>query len=336
MNLDKVLIIAEAGVNHNGSLELAKKMIEVAKDSGADIVKFQTFKAENLVTKLAKKASYQIKNIDLDDSQFTMLKNLEITYDNHIELINYSNLVGIQFLSTGFDLESLTFLNSLNPPFFKIPSGEITNYPYLRLISTFKRPIILSTGMSTLQDISNAIKVLIEGGIKLDDIIVLHCNTDYPTPFSDVNLLAMKTICETFSVSIGYSDHTSGIEVSLAAVALGAKVIEKHFTLDKYMDGPDHKASLNPSELKMMVMGIRNIEIAMGSNKKHPTPSETKNINVVRKSIIASKRINKGDIFSEENLTTKRPGTGLSPMIWNNIIGKQAIRDFEIDDLIEI
>ncbi|MDZ4726916.1 MAG: N-acetylneuraminate synthase [Leptospira sp.] len=336
MKFDKVLIIAEAGVNHNGDLNLAKSMIDIAAEAGADVVKFQTFKAENIVTKSALKAEYQIKNTGSDDSQFAMLKNLEISFEDHKVLIEHCKLRNIKFLSTGFDLESLNFLNTLNFPFFKIPSGEITNYPYLEKISEFNKPVILSTGMSNMEEIHSAIEVLISKGLKKADLVVLHCNTDYPTPFSDVNLRAMKTIAEKFSVKIGYSDHTPGIEISLAAVALGAVVIEKHFTLDKEMTGPDHKASLDPNELKSLVKGIRNIESALGSSIKQASQSEMKNIPIVRKSIVAAKNIKKGEKFTETNLTTKRPASGINPMMWPEVIGQISLRDYEVDDFIEL
>lgn len=328
-----VYIIAEAGVNHNGKLEIAKKLVDSAKAAGADCVKFQTFKAEKLVSKNAAKAEYQ-KETTGDSSQQEMLKKLELSYDEFIELKKYCDKVGITFLSTPFDSESVDFLNSLDMPFWKIPSGEVTNYPYLVKLAKTHKPVIMSTGMCDLNEIDAAINVLKENGA--GEITVLHCNTEYPTPFTDVNLKAMVSMKETFDVKVGYSDHTKGIEVPIAAVALGATVIEKHFTLDKNMEGPDHKASLEPYELKAMVDAIRNIEKALGTGKKTPTPSETKNKAVARKSIVAACDIKKGETFTEENLTVKRPGTGLSPMFWNEIIGTTAKRDYSLDEMIDI
>lgn len=328
-----VYIIAEAGVNHNGKVELAKKLVDSAKAAGADCVKFQTFKAEKLVSKDAAKAEYQ-KETTGDSSQQEMLKKLELSYDEFIELKKYCDKVGITFLSTPFDSESVDFLNSLDMPFWKIPSGEVTNYPYLVKLAKTHKPVIMSTGMCDLNEIDAAINVLKENGA--GEITVLHCNTEYPTPFTDVNLKAMVSMKEAFDVKVGYSDHTKGIEVPIAAVALGATVIEKHFTLDKNMEGPDHKASLEPYELKAMVDAIRNIEKALGTGKKTPTPSETKNKAVARKSIVAACDIKKGETFTEENLTVKRPGTGLSPMFWNEIIGTTAKRDYSLDEMIDI
>ena len=303
------LIIAEAGVNHNGSLELAKRLIDAAADAGVDYVKFQTFKAENLVTKSAKQAEYQKKNIgDGDDSQYQMLKNLELSLVDHEVLIGYCKQKGVRFFSTAFDLESIDYLASLNLPLWKIPSGEIINYPYLRKIARQGQTVILSTGMCDMTDIKNALDILIKFGLIKDQITILHCNTEYPTPFEDVNLRAMLTIKEAFGIKVGYSDHTRGIEVPIAAVALGAEVIEKHFTLDRNLPGPDHKASLEPDELKAMVRAIRNIEQAMGDGEKKVTVSEGKNIAIARKSIVAAHPIKKGEILSEENLTVKRPG----------------------------
>lgn len=332
------IIIAEAGVNHNGNLELAKRLIEAAAKAGADYVKFQTFKASKMVSKNAKKADYQNKNIsDGDDSQYAMLKQLEMPEDWHAELIAYADKNNIKFLSTGFDEESIDFLDRLGSPFFKIPSGEITNKPYLRHISGKGKPVILSTGMANMEEIKAAIKVLIENGVPKNKITVLHCNTEYPTPMEDVNLLAMTTLKNILGIKVGYSDHTQGIEVPIAAVALGANVIEKHFTLDRNMPGPDHKASLEPEELKAMVEAIRNIEKAVGgSGIKEPSPSELKNIAVARKSIVANCSIKKGELFTEQNLTVKRPGNGISPMLWDEILGLNAIKDFEPDDLIVI
>lgn len=334
---DKVLIIAEAGVNHNGSLEIAKRLVDEASSAGVDIIKFQTFKAEKLVSKSAKQADYQKKNIGKrEESQYAMLKKLELSNEQHEELIAYCNLKNIRFFSTAFDMDSIDYLHSLKLGLWKIPSGEITNYPYLKKIASYKEPIILSTGMCELTDIENAINVLVTNGVSKDTITVLHCNTEYPTPMEDVNLKAMLEIKEKFGVKIGYSDHTEGIEVPIAAVALGATVIEKHFTLDKNMEGPDHKASLEPSELKAMVKSIRNIEQALGTGHKTISESERKNIEIARKSIVAAKDIKEGEIFTEENLTIKRPGNGISPMEWENIIGKVAKRDFQEEELIEL
>ena len=335
--MDKVIIIAEAGVNHNGSIVLAKKLIDAATFSGADYVKFQSFKTEQLVSRHARQADYQQNNIvDSDNSQFTMLKKLELSHIQHIELISYCKEKGIKFLSTAFDNESISFLASLKLGIWKIPSGEITNYPYLKQIALLNEPVILSTGMCNMSDIENALSVLIKFGLQKNQISILHCNTEYPTPMEDVNLRAMISIAEKFGVNIGYSDHTIGIEVPIAAVALGAKIIEKHFTLDKNMEGPDHKASIEPSELRKMVDSIRNIEKALGSKKKIITDSERKNINAARKSIVASTVINEGDEFSEFNLTVKRPGTGLTPMLWDKIIGQKSKKNYNPDDLIEI
>lgn len=331
------LIIAEAGVNHNDSLELAKRLIDAAADAGVDYVKFQTFKAENLVTKSAKQAEYQKKNIgDGDDSQYQMLKNLELSLVDHEVLIGYCKQKGVRFFSTAFDLESIDYLASLNLPLWKIPSGEIINYPYLRKIARQGQTVILSTGMCDMTDIKNALDILIKFGLIKDQITILHCNTEYPTPFEDVNLRAMLTIKEAFGIKVGYSDHTRGIEVPIAAVALGAEVIEKHFTLDRNLPGPDHKASLEPDELKAMVRAIRNIEQAMGDGEKKVTVSEGKNIAIARKSIVAAHPIKKGEILSEENLTVKRPGIGISPMQWDEIVGTIAIRDYNEDELIEL
>lgn len=330
-----VLIIAEAGVNHNGSMELAKRMIDAAADAGVDYVKFQTFKAANLVTKEAKQAEYQQRNAQ-DDSQYAMLKKLELSQEQHYELIDYCKQRGVRFLSTAFDFESVDFLHSLNLGVWKIPSGEITNYPYLKKIAQYGEPVILSTGMSTNEDIDAAIKALCDNGLKRDQITLLHCNTEYPTPMKDVNLRAMETMRERFNVTVGYSDHTPGIEVPIAVVALGAEVIEKHFTLDKSLPGPDHKASLEPQELKAMVSAIRNIEQALGDGEKHVSESERKNMPIARKSIVAARDIKQGELLTEDNLTTKRPGSGISPMRWEEVIGTKAIRDFKTDELIEL
>lgn len=333
--MERTVIIAEAGVNHNGQIDLAKKLVDVASEAGVDYVKFQTFKASNLTSKSAEKAIYQKKNTnDSTESQLNMLKKLELTKDMHYELIGYCKEKGVKFLSTGFDLESIDFLNDLGIEFFKIPSGEITNLPYLRKIGGLGRPIVLSTGMADVEEISNAIEALTNAGAKKANITVLHCNTEYPTPMMDVNLRAMESIGKKFGVSVGYSDHTLGIEVPIAAVAMGAKVIEKHFTLNRNMDGPDHKASLEPEELKTMVRSIRNIELALGSNEKKPSQSESRNKTIARKSIVALREIKKGEVFTEENLTIKRPGNGISPMKWDEIIGTKAARDYHEDELI--
>lgn len=331
-------IIAEAGVNHNGDFELAKRLISVAAEAGADFVKFQTFKANKIVSKSAKKAVYQERNInDGDDSQYAMLKKLEMPEEWHLKLIQYAQEQGIQFLSTGFDLESIDFLDQLGSPLFKIPSGEITNKPYLRHIAQKGKPVILSTGMANMEEIKAALDVLTKNGIAKENITILHCNTEYPTPMEDVNLKAMNSIGDLLGVKIGYSDHTQGIEVPIAAIALGATVIEKHFTLDRNLPGPDHKASLEPDELKAMVEAIRNIEKAIsGNGTKEPSNSEQKNIAVARKSIVAARSIRKGELFTAKNLTVKRPGNGISPMQWDDILGKTAKRDFVEDDLIEV
>lgn len=335
--MSKTLIIAEAGVNHNGSIDLAKQLIDAAKEAGADYVKFQTFKAENLVTKTSKQAEYQKRNAgQTDDRQLTMLKKLELSDEAHHELIAYSKLKGIRFLSTPFDMESIDFVHKLGIDLFKVASGEITNLPFLRKIASYDMPVILSTGMCNLGDIEAALYALTSAGLASEKISILHCNTEYPTSWNDVNLKAMVTIGHAFNVNIGYSDHTEGIEVPIAAVAMGATIIEKHFTLDRSMPGPDHKASLEPNELTRMVKSIRNIEVAIGDGVKRVTESEAKNIPIARKSIIASVEIKKGEAFTDQNLTAKRPGTGISPMLWDNVIGKIAKRDFDRDDLIEL
>ncbi len=332
--MKKIFIIAEAGVNHNGSLETAMQLIDAAVKAGADAVKFQTFKAENLVCKDAEKASYQMETTDREESQLAMLKKLELTSDMHEQLMSYCREKEIMFLSTPFDMDSLHYLVGCGMPIVKVPSGEITNYPLLREVGKTERSVILSTGMSTLDEVKAAIAVLRENGAR--EITVLHCNTEYPTPYADVNLKAMLTLKDELGVSVGYSDHTEGIVVPVAAAALGATVIEKHFTLDKTMEGPDHKASLEPGELREMVSAIRNIEMALGDGRKEPSQSEQKNIAVARKSIVAKRDIAMGEVFSEDNLATKRPGTGISPMNWNEIIGKKAKRGFQTDELIEI
>lgn len=329
-----VFIIAEAGVNHNGSLRLAKQLIDVAVDCGVDAVKFQTFKASELVTTVAQQATYQTKNTGKQECQFDMLQRLELSEADHQDLLTYCTHKNIEFMSTPFDLLSVNFLNLLGVKRFKIPSGEITNYPYLKMIGGFNKDIILSTGMANLGEIEAALSILIEAGTPKDKITILHATTDYPTQMSDVNLIAMQTIAQAFKVKVGYSDHTSGIEVPTAAVALGASVIEKHFTLDKNMRGPDHKASLEPHELKAMVKAIRNVEVALGDGIKRPSENEVKNISVARKSLVAACDIKLGEAFSEQNLAVKRPGTGLSPMSWNQVVGQKATRDYKVDDLI--
>ncbi len=332
--MKRVFIIAEAGVNHNGSLEIAKKLIDVASEAGADAVKFQTFKAEKLVSKQAQKAAYQKETTDQSESQFDMIKKLELDLKTHEALMAYCKTKNIMFLSTPFDHDSIELLNKLGVEIFKIPSGEITNLPYLKHIGTLNKKIILSTGMADIGEIEDALDVLISSGTKKENITVLHANTMYPTPMEDVNLKAMVTIGKTFDVAFGYSDHTLGIEVDIAAVAMGACCVEKHFTLDKTMEGPDHKASLEPDELKAMVKAIRNIELALGSSVKKTSKSEIPNMNVARKSIVAKTDIKKGEILDESNLTIKRPGNGISPMRWNEIVGTIAIKNYKEDELI--
>ena len=333
---NKILIIAEAGVNHNGDLGTAKKLIEAASDCGADLIKFQTFNSKLITTNYTPKANYQNKNVDNSFSQLEMLKRLELSKDAHNELIEYCKKLGIGFFTTAFDIDSIKYVKSLNLSFFKIPSGEITNKLYLEEIGNIGKPLLLSTGMSTLGEIESALNILEIGGVKRRDIFVLHCNTEYPTPMKDVNLLAMNTIGNSLGVNIGYSDHTKGIEVAIAASALGAMVIEKHLTLDQKQSGPDHNASTEPAEFLQMVRAIRNIENALGSKIKKPTESEIKNIPFIRKSIVAKKSIEKGEIFSINNITTKRPGNGISPMMWDNVIGRVASKTFDKDELIEI
>lgn len=331
----KVLIIAEAGVNHNGSLELAKKLVDAAAYAGADIVKFQTFKTENLVSQIARKADYQIQNTgNSSESQFEMIKKLELDITSHHILIAHCQQKNIIFLSSAFDLVSVDELINLGVEIFKIPSGEIDNLPYLRKIGSYNKQIILSTGMSTLSDIENALEILTCAGTERNKITILHCNTEYPTPMVDVNLHAMLTIRDAFKLPIGYSDHTLGIEIPVAAVALGATVIEKHFTLDKTMFGPDHKASLEPGELKAMVEAIRNIELALGDGIKKLSNSEAKNKQIARKSIVAASPIKHGELFTSKNLTIKRPGSGVSPLQWDSMIGSSALKDYNIDELI--
>lgn len=329
-----VFIIAEAGVNHNGSIKLAKKLIDIACDAKADAVKFQTFKTENLVSKNAEKAEYQKQTTGRRETQFDMIKKLELDADVHRELMEYCKKKDIIFLSTPFDSDSIDLLEELGLETFKIPSGEITNLPYLRAIGKLNKDVILSTGMSEMSEIEDALEILIQAGTQKENITILHANTEYPTPMEDVNLKAMVTIGKTFGVDYGYSDHTLGIEIDIAAVAMGAKVIEKHFTIDKTMEGPDHKASLEPAELKAMVLAIRNIEKALGDGVKKPSKSEKPNIKIARKSIVACRCIKKGEVLSESNLGTKRPGVGISPMRWDDIIGTVALKDYETDELL--
>lgn len=334
MKKNKTFIIAEAGVNHNGSFELAKQLVDKAVWAGADCIKFQTFNSKNLVSKNAQKAEYQKKTTDSSESQLEMLKKLELSKEEFIELRDYCNQKGIMFLSTPFDLESIDFLASIGVKTWKIPSGEITNYPFLRAIGKRKESVIMSTGMCTLDEVRDAIKVLKDFGTT--DITLLHCTTEYPAPYDSVNLNAMLTLQNEFAFKVGYSDHTNGIEIPVAAVAMGATVIEKHFTLDKNMEGPDHKASLEPDELKQMVQSIKNVDAALGDGAKQPSDVEKKNIAIARKSIVAACDIKKGEMFTEENLTAKRPGNGISPMNWAEVLGKIAKRDFSEDELIEL
>lgn len=337
MILDQVLIIAEAGVNHNGDMDKAIELITVAADAGADVVKFQTFKADNIVSKTAKKATYQFENIGNDDNnQYAMLKSLELSDEDHSRLIDECKKKGIQFLSTAFDTDGIDFLATFDLPFFKSPSGEITNYPYLKRLAEKRKPVMLSTGMADMDEVKAAVRVLTDHGLSKELITVLHCNTEYPTPMEDVNLKAMQTIGEELGVQIGYSDHTLGIEVPISAVAIGAKVIEKHFTLDRNLLGPDHRASLEPDELKEMVKAIRNIEKAIsGSGKKDPSPSEIKNLEVARKSIHTSRSIKAGEIVKEDDIIALRPGNGISPMEWKNVIGKKLKRAYSATEMLE-
>jgi len=329
-----VFIIAEAGVNHNGSIDLAKKLIDVASASGADAVKFQTFKADNLATKKAQKAIYQKENTDKKESQFDMLKKLEFDIEAHKELISYCSNKKIIFLSSPFDHESIELLNDLGLEILKIPSGEITNLPYLRQIGKLNKKIILSTGMSNIDEVKSALNILINSGTKKNNITVLHANTEYPTPMEDVNLKAMVKIGKELDVKVGYSDHTLGIEVDIAAVAMGASCIEKHFTLDSKMKGPDHKASLEPHHLEAMVKAIRNIELAIGDGIKKISKSEMQNIKIIRKSIVAKTKIKKGEVLNEKNIIVKRPGNGISPMKWDDVLGTKATKDYNEDELI--
>ena len=334
LKFNEVFIIAEAGVNHNGSIDLAKKLIDVASSSGANAIKFQTFKAENLATKSAEKANYQKETTNQEETQFNMLKKLELSKEMHLELISYSKDKDIKFLSSPFDQESIELLKDLDLEIFKIPSGEITNLPYLRNIGKLNKKIILSTGMSNIDEVKNALDILVNSGTNKNDVLILHANTQYPTPMEDVNLRAMVSIGKKLNVDYGYSDHTLGIEVDIAAVAMGASCIEKHLTLDCDMEGPDHKASLEPIQFKKMVEAIRNIELALGSSIKKASKSEMQNIDIVRKSIVAKKKIKKGDVLNENNITVKRPGKGISPMKWDEVLGTKALKDYQEDDLI--
>lgn len=332
--MSKIFIIAEAGVNHNGNIETARKLVDVAVEAGADAVKFQTFRAENLVRRDARKADYQMETTDQAESQFDMLKKLELTPEMHEQLIEYCRQKGIMFLSTPFDIDSLHYLMGLGVDIIKLPSGEITNYLLLREAGRTGKRVILSSGMSTLNEVREAVQILKCNGSS--DVTVLHCNTEYPTPYADVNLRAMLTLKEELNIPTGYSDHTQGIEIPIAAAAMGAVVIEKHFTLDKNMEGPDHRASLEPDELEAMIRAIRNIESALGDGQKEPSESEKRNIGIVRKSIVAKYDIEAGELFTEDNLTTKRPGTGMSPMQWDHVIGQRAKRKFQADELVEL
>ena len=334
--MSRTLIIAEAGVNHNGSLDMAKTLIEKAAEAGVDYVKFQTFKSEKLVSRYATKAEYQKANTQGDDSQLKMLQQLELSHEDHLQLIEHCNRCGVKFLSTAFDLDSIDFLSSLNLDLWKIPSGEITNLPYLRRIAQKGGQVIMSTGMCTVEDIESAVNVLTNNGTPRENITLLHCNTEYPTPWGDVNLRAMHDIAQRFNLAVGYSDHTQGIEVPIAAVALGATVIEKHFTLDNNLPGPDHKASLEPQQLKAMVDAIRHIELSLGNGVKQISESERKNITIARKSIVAATHISKGELLTEDNLTVKRPGGGISPMQWDEVIGTTATRDYLPDEMISL
>ncbi len=328
------LIIAEAGVNHNGNIDLAKQLIDAAVEAGVDIVKFQTFKAKNVASKKAEKASYQKERTSISESQLSMLEKLELTEAHHVELINYCQHKKIEFLSTPFDLDSIKLLQELGITIGKIPSGEITNLPYLEEMAKAFPELIVSTGMCTLEEIKEALAVLLDSGAKKEYITILHCNTEYPTPMEDVNLLAMQTIKEELGIKVGYSDHTNGIEVPIAAVALGATIIEKHFTLNRNMEGPDHKASLEPVELKQMAVAIRNIENALGNGVKTPSPSETKNIAIARKSLVAAYSLPAGKIIEQKDVKIKRPGTGISPMRIANYLGKRLTRPVEEDQVL--
>ncbi len=334
--MSKVVIIAEAGVNHNGSFEMACRLADEAKRAGADYVKFQTGIPENVISVRAEQAEYQKHNTGTSESQLDMVRKIMLRPDDFKPLKEYCDSIGIRFLSTPFDLDSIDILKPLEMDLWKIPSGEITNLPYLRKIASMGQPVVMSTGMSRLGEVDDAVGVLLDGGLTLDMITLLHCNTEYPTPYTDVNLRAMLTLRDAIGCRVGYSDHTLGIEVPVAAVAMGAEVIEKHFTLDKTLPGPDHMASLEPAELKAMVSAIRHTEAALGSGRKDVSPSERKNIAIARKSIIAARPISKGERFSHDNLTVKRPGNGISPMLWDTVVGLEAPRDFEPDELIEL
>lgn len=333
---DSVFIIAEAGVNHNGSFEIAKKLVDVAAEAGANAIKFQTFDATKVASRAAEKADYQKMETFKNESQLDMLKKLELSKPDHLKLINYCKQKNIMFMSTAFDLDSVEFLKNLKLSVYKIPSGEITNLPYLEEMAKINGKLIVSTGMSNFLEIKNALNILLKNGMKKNRITLLHCNTEYPTPYEDVNLHAMVSIKNKFKTNVGYSDHTKGIEVAIAAVALGATVIEKHFTLDRTMDGPDHKASLEPHELRQMVQAIRNIERSLGSSTKKASKSEKKNISIARKSIVAARNIRAGEKLTAKNMTTKRPGNGISPMKWYKVLNKTAKKNFKEDDLIEI
>lgn len=334
--MDKVIIIAEAGVNHNGSIDLAKKLVDKAKEAGADYVKFQTARPEKVISTFAPQAEYQKKNTGKVESQLDMARRIVLALEDFRELKTYCDQVGIKFMSTPFDPDSIDLLVDIGMDYMKVPSGELTNLPYLRRIARCGLPVIMSTGMCRIGEVEAALGVLLDGGLRREDIILLHCNTEYPTPFEDVNLKAMLTLGQAFGVRVGYSDHTRGIEVPIAAVALGACVIEKHFTLDHNLPGPDHVASLEPDELKKMVDSIRNIEKALGDGLKVVSPSEEKNIRIARRSIVAARDIHKGELLTEDNLTVKRPGDGVSPMLWDSVIGTPAKRDFVYDEPIEI
>lgn len=336
MTHPRILIIAEAGVNHNGDLEMAKRLVEMAAAAGADMVKFQTFSADRLATRDARKANYQAETTDPSESQYSMLKRLELSDEMHVALMKHCREHGIVFFSTGFDIQSVDYLNALGIEDIKIPSGELTNLPYLRHVGSLKRRVFLSTGMAGIGEIEAALEILESAGTPRSHIVALHCNTEYPTPMEDVNLLAMRNIGEALGVAVGYSDHTPGIEVAIAAAALGARVIEKHFTLDRNLPGPDHLASLEPQELTAMVRAIRNIETALGDGIKRPSPSELKNRPIARKSLVAAVAIRAGEQFSPANLAVKRPGHGISPMRWDEVIGRTATRDFSADELIEL
>ncbi len=333
---NKTMIIAEAGVNHNGDIQIAKQLIDAAADAGADLVKFQTFSARRLVTAYAKKADYQNRTSDPTESQHLMLRRLELDAEMHHTLIEYCAARGIKFFSSGFDIESVNLLVSLGQDHFKIPSGEITNLPYLRHIGALGRRTLVSTGMATLGEVEAALDILEVAGTSREDMVVLHCTTEYPTPMREVNLRAMQSMGNALGVAVGYSDHTVGIEASVAAVALGAVVIEKHFTLDRNLHGPDHKASLEPAELAALVKAIRNVEVALGDGVKRPTLSEIKNRPIARKSLVAAVPIARGEVFSSHNMTVKRPGTGISPMRWDEMLGRIAQRDYAADEQIDL